>query len=66
MKRAVRRAVNKRRTPFWFVVSGVMGGATAMLQFVPASWPTWATAVATLLAFAALGLSRFIEPDDDD
>lgn len=60
----MRRAVRRRHSLKWGALTGMLGSGTALLQFIPQSWPTWVGIGLTLAAFAVTGISAVIGGDD--
>jgi hypothetical protein len=62
----VRKVLNRRHSFKWGALTGILGGATALTQYIPQSWPTWLAAGLTVVALALSGIAAFIKPSDGD
>jgi hypothetical protein len=61
--REIRKFVNKRHRLKWGALSGLLGCGTALLQYIPQSWPSWVGIGLTVVAFVVAGVSQFVEPE---
>lgn len=63
--RRVKKAFTRRHRIKWAALGGALGSATALLQYIPQSWPTWVGLSLTVAAFVLAAVSSAIEPSDD-
>lgn len=66
MKRTAKRIFNRRHGIKWGALGGLLGSGTALLQYIPQTWPTWIGVALTVAAFVASGVSSVVQPEGAD